>query len=162
MFTVFKKFTYSYRNIKFLVKFINNFINNIESIESDDFDSWRNSKKLDTKLTQSDIESYLLKRRNEEDDILNEVETSLSSVSKRKEVQKFLKNKHLSEEIEKIEKIDTDIIEKPNNSEEIKNNEINLENSTENVQIQDKEKAKPKENEIYIVKTKNVRKRELL
>jgi len=74
------------------------------------------------------------------------------------------KNKHLSEEIEKIEKIDTDIIEKSNNSKEIKNNEINLENSTENVQVQDKEKekAKPKENEIYIVKTKNVRKRELL
>ncbi len=146
----------------------NNFINNIESIESDDFDSWRNSKKLDTKLSQSDIESYLLRRRNEENDILNEVETTLSNVSKRKEVQKFLKNKHIDESIVKTDSNDlTHKSDNTNNSDNLDNLD-NLDNfnnigikekileSNENIQ------EKPKENEIYVTKTKNVRKRDLL
>jgi curved DNA-binding protein CbpA len=133
----------------------NNFINNVESISTDDFDSWRNSKKSDTKLSQSDIESYLLRRRNEESDILNEVETTLTNVSKRKEVKKFLKNKHINEEINKIDSTDSTDLKNTNNIDNIDNKEKILE-STENIQ------EKPKENEIYITKNKNVRKRDLV
>ncbi len=136
----------------------NNFINSIESIESDDFNSWRKSKKSDTKLSQSDIESYLLKRRNEEDDILNEVETTLSNVSKRKEIQKFLKNNYIDEDIGEIEYSDAQIQTQMQTQ-----TESESENSEKTIEKEkEKSKEKPKENEMYITKTKNVRKRELL
>lgn len=154
----------------------NNFINSLDSngVNSDDFNSWRQSKKLDTKLSQSEIESYLLKRRSEEDQIFNEVETNLTNISKRREVQKFLNYKYVSEDILNynpnikldnepinLENFHSDLLDDNNSEEKIKIdvNKIVI----ENIENKAGEKKTEKTNEeIVVTKTKNVRKRELL
>lgn len=68
-------------------------------VNKEEFVSWRSTRKVDTKLSQLEIENSLEKRKKEEQDIFNEVECHLTSSSKKKEVQKYLKNKHLSEDI---------------------------------------------------------------
>lgn len=65
----------------------------------DEFNQWKNTKYSDSKLTTNDIEDYLKKRREEEDNIFKEVEKNLEPISKIKETEKFLKTKHLRENI---------------------------------------------------------------
>ncbi len=69
-------------------------------ISYDDFANWKNTKRHDTKLSSNDIESYLERRKMEENQIFNQVETDLNNSSKKREVEKFLKTKHLTENID--------------------------------------------------------------
>ncbi len=77
----------------------NDITTGINEINIDEFNKWKHGKRGDTKLTQNELENYLERRKQEEELIFNEVETNLSNTSKKKEVEKFLKTKHLSEEI---------------------------------------------------------------
>ncbi len=70
------------------------------TIDYNDFTKWKNNKKHDNKLSKEDIESYLSRRREEENEIFNNVENNLQNSSKKREVEKFLKTKHLSENID--------------------------------------------------------------
>lgn len=75
-------------------------IGNENNIDIEDFKNWKNMKRHDNKLSDDDIKSYLEKRKQEEDMIFGEVENNLQNNSKKKEVEKFLKTKHLSENVE--------------------------------------------------------------
>jgi hypothetical protein len=70
------------------------------NINIDDLKNWKNTKRHDIKLSQDDIKSYLDKRRQEENLIFNEIENNLQNNLKKKEVEKFLMTKHLSENID--------------------------------------------------------------
>jgi curved DNA-binding protein CbpA len=81
-------------------------MNTLETTEAtsnlnvDDFMEWKENKHIkhmDNKLTDGDIDNYLKKRQEEQDNIFNEVNNNLKSSSKVKEVEKFLKTKHLKE-----------------------------------------------------------------
>lgn len=69
-------------------------------ISYDDFSSWKNNKHHDTKLSSDDIQSYLERRKNEENFIFNQVESDLHNSTKKREVEKFLKTRHLTENID--------------------------------------------------------------
>ena len=73
----------------------------MNNLNIDEFVNWKNTKRNDTKLTDSELDIYLKKRQEEQEKIFDEVETGLASSSKRKEVEKFLKTKHLSEDVER-------------------------------------------------------------
>lgn len=77
-----------------------NFSPNVQEIDQNDFGTWRSGRKVDTKLSQIEIENSLERRRREEEEIFNEVESNLTTNTKKKEMQKFLKNKHISEDID--------------------------------------------------------------
>jgi curved DNA-binding protein CbpA len=68
-------------------------------LDINDFTQWKTSKHNDTKLSDNDINDYLNRRKYEQENIFKEVETNLSSNSKVKDVEKFLKTKHLKENI---------------------------------------------------------------
>jgi curved DNA-binding protein CbpA len=69
------------------------------NLNIEEFMQWKASKRINTKLSDSDIDYYLNKRELEQEKIFKEVETNLSSNSKVKEVEKFLKKNHLKENI---------------------------------------------------------------
>ncbi len=71
-----------------------------DNIDIEDFKNWKNTKRHDNKLSEEDIKSYLERRRQEESMIFGEVENNLQNNSKKKEVEKFLKTKHLTENVE--------------------------------------------------------------
>ncbi len=70
-----------------------------KNLNIDDFIQWKTSKRVDKKLSDDDINVYLNRRKLEQENIYKEVESNLSSNSKVKEVEKFLKTKHLKENI---------------------------------------------------------------
>lgn len=72
---------------------------NVEQFNFDDFNGWKNKKPHSTKLSQNELDDYLEKRKNEENNIFDEVEHNLNNVNKKKEIQKFLHTKHLEEDI---------------------------------------------------------------
>jgi curved DNA-binding protein CbpA len=66
----------------------------IKNFNMENFNEWKNNKKSDTKLESKDIDFYISRRRQEEEDLLHEVEINLkSNVKKRTDVQVFLKPK---------------------------------------------------------------------
>lgn len=68
--------------------------NDIKNFDLDNFNEWKNKKKSNTKLESNEIDSYLLKRRQEEEELLKEVETNLkTNVKKRTDTETFLKPK---------------------------------------------------------------------
>lgn len=84
----------------------------VKNFDLENFNSWKNNKKPNSKLASSDIEFYLAQRKQEEQQILDEVETNLiTNVKKRVEVETYLKPKdkssnHINEEdIVKVEVI---------------------------------------------------------
>lgn len=85
----------------------NNTTNSKEQIKNfnlENFNEWKNNKKSDSKLASEDIDLYLSRRRQEEQELLQEVEINLkSNVKKRTDVEVFLKPKdknlnHINEE----------------------------------------------------------------
>jgi curved DNA-binding protein CbpA len=83
------------------------------NLNLDEFIQWKTTKHTDTKLTTSDIDTYLKRRQEEQDNIFNDVQKNLESNTKVKQVEKFLKTKHLKENVdeyynnlEQIEQID--------------------------------------------------------
>lgn len=74
---------------------------NMSNLNMEDFMNWKNTKKSDTKLTETELDKYLKQREEEQTKLFNDVETELASKAKRKEVEKFLKTKHLTEDVER-------------------------------------------------------------
>lgn len=69
----------------------------IKSFDLENFNNWKNNKKPNSKLESSDIDYYLAQRKQEEQKILDEVETNLiSNVKRRVDVETFLKPKDKS------------------------------------------------------------------
>lgn len=71
-----------------------------KNLNIDEYIQWKNTKHSDTKLTDGDIDEYLKRREEEQNNILYEVQKNLESCSKVKEVEKFLKTKHIKENID--------------------------------------------------------------
>ena len=69
------------------------------NLNLDEFMQWKTTKCNDTKLTNDDIDAYLKRRKEEEKNIFNDVQKDLESNAKVREVEKFLKTKHLKENI---------------------------------------------------------------
>lgn len=70
----------------------------IDKLNLEEINNWRNKKIQDIRLSSEDIDSFLKKRKEEEDEICNKVELNLNKDIK--QVEKFLKNNHIKEEIE--------------------------------------------------------------
>jgi curved DNA-binding protein CbpA len=72
----------------------------VENINIDSFVDWKHKRRPDSKLNSEDIDYYLSKRKQEEESIMNEVETTLlNNVKKRTNVETFLKtNNNINEE----------------------------------------------------------------
>lgn len=93
----------------------NNSINSKEQVKNftlENFNEWKNNRKPDSRLDSHDIDMYLAKRKEEEQQLLEEVETTLvSNVKRRTDVETFLKPKdksiiHINEEdIVKVETV---------------------------------------------------------
>lgn len=75
-------------------------IETTSNLNLDEFMQWKTTKHDDTKLTDRDIDVYLKKRQEEQENIFNDVQKNLESTSKVKEVEKFLKTKHLKENVD--------------------------------------------------------------
>lgn len=93
----------------------------MKNISVEDFKKWKNIKKDDKKLSSSEIDSYLERRRLEEERLLEEVEKGLNNKSKKKEIKTFLKNTQTFDEISKI--MEDTAIERnsPNNLNKLEN-----------------------------------------
>jgi len=112
---------------------------NINKLNIEDLLNWKKIKIQDTKLTSTDVEYYLKKRREEQENIFKEVKKNISNSSKRKDVEKFLKTKHLTEDLGvyydnlnssiKIDNNDTDNTKNKNKNKDILTNLINNSNS---------------------------------
>lgn len=81
----------------------NSYTNSKEQVKKfnlQNFTEWKNNRKSDSRLEGKDIDSYLAKRRQEEQSLLEEVETTLiSNVKRRTDVETFLKTKnHINED----------------------------------------------------------------
>lgn len=87
-----------YSNISDMNTLVSN--DTTKNLNIDEYIEWKNTKHSDTKLTDGDIDEYLKRRQEEQNIILYEVEKNLESSSKVKEVEKFLKTKHLKENID--------------------------------------------------------------
>ena len=84
-----------------------------KNLNIDEYIQWKNTKHSDTKLTDGDIDEYLKRRQEEQNNILYEVQKNLESGSKVREVEKFLKTKHLKENIDEYyDKLDNPSIDK--------------------------------------------------
>jgi len=103
---------------------------NINKLNIDDFIQWKNIKVQDTKLTPSDVDYYLKKRQEEQETIFKEVDKNISNSSKRKEVEKFLKTKHLTEDLDGYYDNLNEITSKTNDSDN--NNDISTNTKTKN------------------------------
>jgi curved DNA-binding protein CbpA len=81
----------------------NNLTNSKDQVKNfnlTNFNEWKNNRKSDSRLESKDIDSYLAKRKQEENALLEEVETTLiSNVKRRTDVETFLKTKnHINED----------------------------------------------------------------
>jgi curved DNA-binding protein CbpA len=70
------------------------------NLNLDEFIQWKTTKHTDTKLTTCDIDTYLKRRQEEQENIFNDVQKNLESNTKVKQVEKFLKTKHLKENVD--------------------------------------------------------------
>lgn len=83
----------------------------VKNFNLENFNEWINNKKSASRLDSDDIDIFLAKRKEEEEKILDEVETTLvSNVKRRTDVETFLKkdrsNIHINDDdIVKIEKL---------------------------------------------------------
>lgn len=81
-------------------------MNNVQSSELnqklnlEEFIQWKTTKYTDNKLSDGDIDKYLKRRQEEQENIFKDVEKNLESKTKVKEVEKFLKTKHLKENVD--------------------------------------------------------------
>jgi curved DNA-binding protein CbpA len=75
---------------------------NIKNIDVDDFKKWQGNKKDDKKLSSSELDLYLEKRRLEEEKLLEEVEYGLQDKNRKKEIKTFLKTTQTFDEINRI------------------------------------------------------------
>jgi curved DNA-binding protein CbpA len=67
----------------------------VKNFNLQNFNDWKNNRKSDSRLEGKDIDTYLAKRRLEEQTLLEEVETTLiSNVKRRTDVESFLKTKN--------------------------------------------------------------------
>lgn len=73
----------------------------VNNLNIDEFVAWKNTKRMDTKLSESDVNTYLKKRDDEQQILFKQIENDLTTKSKRKEVEKFIKTKYLAEDINK-------------------------------------------------------------
>lgn len=71
-----------------------------ENLNIDEFMQWKTTKFSDTKLSNNDIDEYLKKRQEEQENIFKEVEKNLKSETNIKKIEKFLKTKHIGENID--------------------------------------------------------------
>ena len=72
--------------------FISNPKDQVEKLSASNISDWKYKRKLDSRLNSSDIDLYLSKRKQEEDELLNEVESTLkTNIKKRTNVETFLK-----------------------------------------------------------------------
>jgi curved DNA-binding protein CbpA len=81
----------------------NGSINSKEQVKNfnlQNFNDWKNNRKSDSRLEGKEIDIYLAKRRQEEQTLLEEVETTLiSNVKRRTDVETFLKTKtHINDD----------------------------------------------------------------
>lgn len=110
----------------------------INNFDMNEFVNWKNTRIPDTKLSNNDIDLYLQKRQVEQEELFKEVETDLTKKSKRKEVEKFLKTKHLTEDIDKyyneldtLNNNDDQMHNHKDNKDDNMNNELNNTNDLE-------------------------------
>jgi curved DNA-binding protein CbpA len=97
-----------YSNISDMNTLVSTYTN--KNLNIDEYIQWKNTKHYDTKLTNGDIDEYLKRREEEQNNILYEVQKNLESGSKVKEVENFLKTKHLKENIDEYyDKLDNKI-----------------------------------------------------
>ena len=88
-----------------------NYINKINNtdigvnLKINEIKEWKITKQKDTKLTQEKIEEFLKNRRDEEQYIMEDINSNLNNIKKRKEVNSFLKN-NMEENIEYNDKFD--------------------------------------------------------
>ena len=72
--------------------FIANPKDQVEKLSATNITDWKYKRKLDSKLNSEDIDQYLNRRKQEEDELLNEVESNLkTNIKKRTNVETFLK-----------------------------------------------------------------------
>ncbi len=84
-------------------------------ISVDDFNSWKHVKKHDNKLSSDELELYLQRRRNEDNQIFVEVESNLNISAKKREVQKFLKSNYITDDIDQYYKSTNNSVNENNN-----------------------------------------------
>jgi curved DNA-binding protein CbpA len=96
-----------------LDKTMSNSEEHIKNFNVEKFNFWKNHKNTNSKLESSDIDLYLARRKEEEKELFEEVETSLiNNTKKRTDVETFLKPKdkikmHINEDdIVEVQKID--------------------------------------------------------
>jgi curved DNA-binding protein CbpA len=84
----------------------------VKNFNLENFNEWKNNRKPDSRLDSHDIDMYLARRKEEEQQLLEEVETTLvTNVKRRTDVETFLKPKdksklHINEEdIVKVESV---------------------------------------------------------
>lgn len=73
----------------------------INNLSIEEFINWKNTRPEVKKLTESDVNMYFQKREIEQNDLFKLVENDLSNKSKRNEISKFLKTKHINEDVNK-------------------------------------------------------------
>jgi curved DNA-binding protein CbpA len=67
----------------------------VKNFDLENFNVWKNNKKSDSRLDSDTIETFLIKRRQEEQELLEDVEESLiTNIKKRTDVETFLKTKN--------------------------------------------------------------------
>jgi len=80
----------------------------IDKLDFEEINNWRNKKIQDIRLSPDDIDIFLKRRKEEEDEICNKVELNLNKDIK--QVEKFLKNSHIKDEIKNTSEISKDTI----------------------------------------------------
>lgn len=76
------------------------------NLKLDEFLQWKTTKHDESKISKNDIDLYLKKRQEEEENIYNNIQKNLESNVKVKEIEKFLKTKHLKDNLDKTIDID--------------------------------------------------------
>lgn len=66
--------------------------NLINESEIENINNWKLSKKVDRKLTISEIDNFVENRKRDEDDIVNNITKNLQKSNKKNELKKFIKN----------------------------------------------------------------------
>lgn len=75
-------------------------LNQNQKLNLEEFIQWKTTKYTDNKLSDGDIDKYLKRRQEDQENIFKDVEKNLESKTKVKEVEKFLKTKHLKENVD--------------------------------------------------------------
>jgi hypothetical protein len=79
-------------------------LNSINNLELEDINNWKLTKKVDRKLTISEIDDFVENRKKDEDNIINNINQNLQNSGKKTELKNFIKN-NILDNIEKPEQI---------------------------------------------------------